>query len=172
MRELGNYFGAISNEADGRRFAFANGIFQNAQSFVKVVDHHIAIAGAQATLDAFGIDVNAEIGAAVQSCGERLGSAHAAHAAADDEFSGKRAAKMFARGGGESFVGALQNSLRADVNPTSGGHLAVHHQAGAVEFVEIFPIIPVTDEIGIRDEDARSILVRAKNSDGLAGLDD
>ncbi len=37
--------------------------------------------------------------------------------------------EMLAAGGGERFVGALQNSLRADVDPASGGHLAVHHQA-------------------------------------------
>src|ERR1700733_2049838 len=64
-REFGNYFGAISNEADGGGFAFAHGIFQNAQGFVEVIDHHIAISGAKAALDAFGIDVNSKICAAI-----------------------------------------------------------------------------------------------------------
>ena len=78
---------------------------------------------------------------------------------------------MLAGCGGESFVGALQNSLRADVNPAAGGHLAVHHQAGAIELVKISPVAPVADEIGIGDKHARSVGVRAKNTDGLAGLD-
>ena len=54
---------------------------------------------------------------------------------------------MFSPGGGESFICALQDSLRADVNPAPRGHLSVHHQAGAVELVEILPVAPLSDEI-------------------------
>ena len=92
--EFGNHVGAIADEADGSGFAFAHGVFQDAQRFVEVVDHHVAIAGFHAALDAFGVDVNAEKCRAVQSGGERLRAAHAAHAAADDQFSGEVAAKM------------------------------------------------------------------------------
>ena len=169
-REFGNHVGAISHQADGRGFALADGILQNAQRFVEIVDHHVAVAGFHAPLDAFGIDVNSKKRRAIQSRGQRLRAAHAAHAAAGDEFSGEVALKMFSRGRGECFVGALQNSLRADVDPASGGHLAVHHQAGAVELVEMFPVVPVADEIRIGDQDARRVGVRAKNSDWLAGL--
>ena len=77
---------------------------------------------------------------------------------------------MLTCGCGECFVRPLQNSLGADVNPAAGGHLAVHHQAGAIELVEMLPIAPVSDEIGIGDEHARGVGVRAKNSHGLAGL--
>ena len=170
-REFGNHVGAIADEADGSGFVFAHGILQDAQSFVEIVDHHVAVAGFHATLDAFGVYVNSQERCAVQRCGERLRATHSAHAASHDQFSGEVAAKMLACGCCERFVRALQNALRADVNPAAGGHLAIHHQAGAIEFVEMFPVAPVADEIGIGDQYARRMRVRAKNSDGLAGLD-
>ncbi len=74
---------------------------------------------------------------------------------------------MLSRGCGESFIGSLQNSLRANIDPASGGHLAVHHQAGAVEFVEMFPIAPVPDEIGIGDQHARRVACVRKIPTGL-----
>src|SRR5690348_12431578 len=146
-REFRNDVGAIADEADGGGFAFANGILQDAECFVEIVDHDVAIACFDAALDAFGIDFDAEERAAGERRGERLRAAHSPHAAGGDEFAGEIAAEMLSPRGGESFVRALQNALRADVNPTAGGHLAVHHQAGALEFVELLPIVPVADEI-------------------------
>ena len=58
---------------------------------------------------------------------------------------------MLARRGCKRFVGPLQNSLRADVNPAARSHLAVHHQTRAIELIEIFPVAPVADQIRIRD---------------------
>ena len=95
-REFGNHVRAISNQAHGGRLALAHGIFQDAQSFVEIVDHHIAVAGLHAALDAFGIDVDAEECSAIQRGSEWLRSAHSAHTAADDEFAGEVAAEMFA----------------------------------------------------------------------------
>ena len=168
--ELGNHVRAISDEAHRSGLALAHRIFQDAQRFVEIVDHHVAVAGLHAALDALRIDVDAEKRGAVQRGGQRLRATHSAHAAAGDQFSGEIALKMFSPGRGERFVSALQNSLRADVDPASGGHLAVHHQAGAVELVEMLPVVPVPDEIRIRDQHARRIGVRAENSHRLAGL--
>ena len=169
-REFGNHVRAVADEPDRRRLALAHRVFQDAQRFVEIVDHHVAVAGLHAPLDALRIDVDAEKRRAVQRRGQRLRAAHPAHSAGRDQLSGEIALKMFSSGGGERFVGALQNSLRADVDPASGGHLAVHHQAGAVELVEMLPIVPMADEIGIRDQHARRVGVRAENADGLAGL--
>ncbi len=101
---------------------------------------------------------------------QRLRAAHAAHPAARDQLSGEVAAEMLAPCCGEGFVRPLQDSLRADVDPAAGSHLAVHHQAGAVELVEMRPVVPLADEIRIRDQDARRVGVRAENADRLAGL--
>ena len=54
--------------------------------------------------------------------------------------------------GAESFVRALHNALRADVDPASGRHLAVHHQALAIELVEMSPRLPSA----ARDSSSRS----------------
>ena len=162
--------GAVADQSDGGCFAFADGIFENAQSFVEAGDHDVAVAALHAALDALRIDINAEKRRAVHRCGERLRPAHAAHAAGYDEFASQVAAKMFSSCCRKRFVSALQNSLRADVNPASRGHLAVHHQTGAVEFAEFLPIVPVAGEIGVAKKEAGRIFMGAENRDGLARL--
>ena len=106
-------------------------------------------------LDALRINVNAEKCSAGHGGGERLSSSHSAHSAGDDELAGKISAKMFLAGGRECLECALHDALRADVDPASGGHLAVHHQPGALKFVELLPVRPVADEIGVGDQNAR-----------------
>ena len=49
------------------------------------------------------------------------------------------AAVVLAPGLDEGLVGALHDALAADVDPRAGRHLAVHHQALAVELVEVLP---------------------------------
>ena len=59
---------------------------------------------------------------------------------------------------------------RADVDPGPGGHLAVHHQALAIELVEVLPGRPVRHEVGVGDQHARRVGVGAEDADGLARL--
>ena len=82
----------------------------------------------------------------------------------------ERAAEVLARRLREGLVRALQDPLRADVDPGPGRHLAVHHQALAIELVEVVPGGPVGDEHRVRDEDARCVGVRAEHPDRLARL--
>jgi hypothetical protein len=70
----------------------------------------------------------------------------------------------------EGFVGALDDALRADVDPRAGGHLAVHHQAFLIELVEVLPGGPVRHQVGVGDQHARRIGMRAEHADRLAGL--
>ena len=70
----------------------------------------------------------------------------------------------------ESFKRALHNSLRADVNPRAGGHLPVHHQAGAFKLVEFLPARPMPDQVRVCDQHSRRILMRLKHSYRLARL--
>ena len=58
---------------------------------------------------------------------------------------------MFATGGGKSFERALNDSLAADVNPGAGRHLTVHREAEPLESIELGVIVPLSDQIGIRD---------------------
>ena len=72
---------------------------------------------------------------------------------------------------GEGLECALQNALCADVDPTAGGHLAVHHEALTVELVKVVPVSPFADEVGVGDDDAGRHVVGREDADGLAGLD-
>ena len=70
----------------------------------------------------------------------------------------------------EGLVGALHDALRADVDPRAGRHLAVHHQALAIELVEMVPGRPVRHEVGVGDQHARRVGMGAEHADRLAGL--
>ena len=84
---------------------------------------------------------------------------------------GEVAAIMLAAHLDEGLVGALNDALRADIDPGAGRHLAVHHQALAIELVEMLPGRPVRHEVGIGDQHARRIRMGAEHADRLAGLD-
>ncbi len=77
---------------------------------------------------------------------------------------------MFFARCGKCFERSLHDSLRADVDPRTGGHLTVHHESGAFEFVELLPVGPVADEIRICDQHSRRVIVRFENAHGLARL--
>ena len=77
---------------------------------------------------------------------------------------------MLAAGLDEGLVGALNDALRADIDPGAGRHLAVHHQALLIELVELLPGRPVRHDIGVGDQNARRVLVCAEDADRLAGL--
>ena len=73
---------------------------------------------------------------------------------------------------GEGLERALDDALRADVDPAAGGHLAVHHEPLAIELVEHLPIGPFGHEVGVGDQHAGRVAVGAEHADGLARLDD
>ena len=78
--------------------------------------------------------------------------------------------RCFSPAAGERLVGALDDALRADVNPRAGGHLAVHDEAELLQLVELLPVGPVADEVGVADEHARRVVVGAEDADRLARL--
>lgn len=79
---------------------------------------------------------------------------------------------MLTTGLHEGLIGALDDALRADIDPRAGGHLAVHGKTLLIQLVEVIPGRPVRHEIGVGDQHPRSILVRAEDADRLAGLDE
>ena len=70
----------------------------------------------------------------------------------------------------EGLVSALNDALRADINPRSGSHLAIHHQAAAIQLVEMRPVRPFRHQIRIGDQHPRRIRMGAKHADRLTGL--
>ena len=77
---------------------------------------------------------------------------------------------MFSSGRGECFERSLHDSLAPDVNPRTGGHLAVHCQPEPFEPIELGVIVPLSNEIRICDQNARRFIMGAKFSNGFAGL--
>src|SRR5437870_5323979 len=92
-------------------------------------------------------------------------AAHSAKAASQNEFSLKRAAEMLAPGSGESFKCPLHNSLATDVNPRAGSHLSVHRQTHSFESVELGVVVPLANEIRVRDQNTRRFIVCSKFPD-------
>src|SRR5215472_3726414 len=78
---------------------------------------------------------------------------------------------MLAPGFGERFVRSLYYALAANVDPRTGRHLAVHHQALALQFVEMLPARPFTDKVGIGQQQARGRFMRAQDAHRLTRLD-
>ena len=72
----------------------------------------------------------------------------------------------------ERLVGPLQDPLGADVDPRAGGHLPEHRQPLGLEPAELVPGRPLRHEQRVRDQHARSTLVRAEHADRLPRLDE
>jgi hypothetical protein len=103
--------------------------------------------------------------------GQRLRAAHAAQARGEDPAARHAAAEVLAAGLDEGLVGALHDALAADVDPRAGRHLAVHHQALAIELVEVLPGGPLGHQVGVGQQHARRIGVGAEHAHRLARLD-
>ena len=101
---------------------------------------------------------------------QRLRAAHAAEPGGQDPLAREVAAIVLAAHLDEGLVGALHDALRADVDPRAGRHLAVHHQALAIELVEMLPGRPVRHEVGVGDQHARRVGMGAEHADRLARL--
>src|SRR5216683_3194140 len=68
------------------------------------------------------------------------------------------------------FVCTLQNPLGTNVDPRASGHLAVHHQPGGIQLVELFPRRPTWHQIGVCNQDPRCQPVCLEHSDSFPGL--
>ncbi len=96
-----------------------------------------------------------------------LRAAHAAQTRGQNPAARQIAAIMLAAHLDESLVGALHDALAADIDPGAGRHLAVHHQALAIELVEMLPRGPVRHDVGVGDQHTRRVLVGAEHADRL-----
>ena len=67
---------------------------------------------------------------------------HTAETGGQYPFATQITAKVLRPISAEGLVGTLDNALATDIDPGPGGHLAVHHQTLAIEFVEMLPVGP------------------------------
>ena len=70
----------------------------------------------------------------------------------------------------QRLVGALQDALRADVDPGAGRHLPVHDQALGSQLIEMLLGGPMRHQVGIGDQHAWGVRVALENGHRFAGL--
>ena len=168
LEDLRVDLGCIADEADRNGAALGLSTLQDRVGLIERVGAFVQVAGAQAHVDAGGIAFDRQHRRAGHGGGQRLRAAHAAEAAGQDPLAFPVAAVVLAPGFGKGFVSALHDALAADVDPRARRHLAVHHQALAVEFVEVLPVRPVRHEVGVGDQHARRVGMRLEHAYRLA----
>ena len=171
-QQLGHHVRGVALQADRQRPPLGLRGARPGDGVVEVRGDDVEVAVLQPARDAGGVALDADRDAVVHGDGERLGATHAAQPRGQGDGPGERAAEPLAGNSAERLVRALQDPLGADVDPRAGGHLAVHHEALALQLAEVLPRGPIPHEVGVRDQHPRRPLVGAEYPDGLAGLDE
>ena len=154
----------------GVRFALASSTRRTADEVVG--RDLVEVAVVDPSLEHVLVDVDHERDPVVHRHGQGLRAAHATGPRRDGERAGERAAEPLASDLGEAFVRALQDSLRADVDPRTRSHLPVHREALVFEAAELVPVRPIGYQVGVGDQHPRRPFVRAHHADRLARLDE
>ncbi len=154
--ELRNDLGGVAEQADRERSALGRGSAHTAERVVERVGRLVEVARLEPALDPARVDLDAEDRRAGHRRRERLRAAHPAEPGGEDRPPGEvgRAEVLLARRG-EGLVRALEDPLRADVDPAPGRHLAEHRQAERLEPAELVPRRPARHEQRVRDQHAR-----------------
>ena len=155
--QFGQDLGRIAEEPDRDGLALFGRALDDRQRIVEVLGGDVEVAGAQRHSMRRGLAFDGQHRGAGHGRSERLRPAHAAQSGGQDPLAGKIAAEMLAAHLDESLVGALNDALRADIDPRARGHLAVHHQALAIELVEMVPGRPVRHEVRVGDQHPRRV---------------
>src|SRR5690606_35353561 len=141
--------GGIAQQGDRAGLAGLGVAPDARQRVVQVGGLFVDVAGAQAEVDTVLAALDGQAAGAGHGRGQRLRTAHAAEAGGEDPLAGAVAAVVLSAHLHAGLVGALDDALRADVDPRAGRHLPVHHQTLAVELVEVLPAGPVRHQVGI-----------------------
>jgi len=145
--DLREHLGGVAQQRDRDRLPVPLGSFEKGECVVEALGLDADVAGAQAELDAARPALDCETRHPGYGSGERLRAPHAAEPGLQHPAARQVAAVVVAAHLHEGLVGALHYALAADVDPRARRYLAVHHQALAIEFVELVPGGPVRHEI-------------------------
>ncbi len=170
LHEFGEHIGGIAEQADRYGRTRLLRFFDHRERFVECHRLLVDVTRLQAEVDARFIAFDGDHREARHRRRERLRAAHAAEATCQDPAALRIAIEVLVRHREERLVRALHDALAADVDPAARRHLAVHHQALAVEFVEMIPVRPVRHEVRIREQHARCVGMRAEYANRLARL--
>lgn len=167
--ELRHEFGGVTEESNAGRFG---GLFDDCDCFLNGLGFVVNVSGFDAEIYARFLAFDGNTVGSGEDSGERLSTPHSAQARGENPLMRPIAVVMLATEFDKGFMGSLNDALASNVDPGAGGHLTVHHEAFAVEFVKVLPGCPFGHEVGICDEDSWSVGVRLEYGDGFAGLDE
>ena len=170
LEQRGEDVGGVADHADRQWPLGISGLDGLRQRIVEIGGLDVQIALGDAPVDAGFVDVDADRDALVHGDRQRLSAAHATDSAGQRDGPRQAAAELLLGNRPERLVGPLQDALGADVDPRAGRHLAVHRQALGLQLAKLFPIGPVANQIGVRDQYPRRPGVRTEHPDRLAGL--
>src|SRR5438067_11125917 len=169
--QLRQDLGRVAVQSYRKRLTFGLRVRRELQRMLEVVRPHVEIPMLKPPCDALVVSLHADGDSAVQRHCERLCAAHPAKTGSDRDGSGQRSSESLASHRREGLVGALQDSLGADVDPRAGRHLAVHGQPERLEPAKLIPGGPFRDEHGVGDEHPGRPLMRVEYAHRLARLD-
>ena len=150
-KKLGENLSSIALDANGQCFARSLRGQSARHGVIKRVGNATEVAFGLTAFEARAIGIGNDAHTAVERHRERLCAAHATTASGEGDRALEGSTETLARDRSECFEGALKDSLRGDVDPGAGGHLAVHHETFGLELAELRPRCPVTNEVGVSD---------------------
>ena len=117
LREFRVHIGGIADQTDGFRRAALNVLFHERHGFFEVIHDHIHIADRATAFGAFGVHFHDQPHTFVHGDRERLSAAHATESRREDELAFERSPAFELGKRAKGFVRALQDPLRADIDP-------------------------------------------------------
>ena len=170
LDQLREHLGGVAEQPDGRGMTRSAGSVDRRQRLVQRGRPLVQVSGAPAELDAGVVALDGEAAEPGHHRRQRLGATHPAEPAGEDPAATGVTAEVLGGHRLERLVGALHDALGADVDPAPGRHLAVHHQTGAIELVEVLPGRPVRHQVGVGDQHPWGVGVGLEHADRLPGL--
>ena len=171
--DLGEHVGGVSEDAD-RHAPPVGGVPPHpVDGVVQVVGDLVEVARLEAALDPMRVDLDVQARRPAERRGQRLGAAHPAEPGREDGAPRQVGrAPVGLTGRGERLVGALEDPLRADVDPRPRRHLPEHREPLGLEPAELVPGGESGHEERVGEKHARGAGMGAEDGDGLPALDE
>ena len=166
--QLGQYFCRIAEQGNRHGLFCSHVLRQHGKGLVDIFGLLVHIARAQTEIDTALLAFDVEGARSGQSGGQGLCAAHAAQTCSQNPAACPVVVVMLTTGFHKSFKRTLHDALCADVNPRACRHLPIHEQTLAVEFVEVLPVGPLRNQVGVGDQHTRCVGVCLENPHRLA----
>ena len=168
--QFGENIRRVADQAHGFRLTRLGPAVDHLKRLIKVACDLIKVSRALAELCPGLVAFHGQTARPGKDRRQRLRAPHAAKSPGQDPPTRQIAVVMLPSGLGKGLERALHDTLSADIDPRPGGHLAVHHQALAIELAEMIPVGPVRHEVGIGDQNPGRIRVGLEHTHRLARL--